>query len=212
MGAPRVTRASDTRGTAARNEACQQPPHAHPRHERRMGKAPRARWPVARERGPWSARMGSGTPRGPHQRPRASHVARHIPCSVISTPERERGRAVDGSFPRKRSPGAGDGCTTSHCQPRLLLAAELDSDRVFAQPGPSTDETAYTRRRIWLNPVPIQPRSDMLPETARGIKKATARVYRMTRRNGMAAGGAATLRQRRIAGCHCPRPYIVFSS
>jgi hypothetical protein len=31
----------------------------------------------------------------------------------------------DGSFPRKRSPDAGDGCTADHCQPGLLLAAEL---------------------------------------------------------------------------------------
>jgi hypothetical protein len=31
----------------------------------------------------------------------------------------------DGSFPRKRSPDAGDGCTANHCQPRLLLVAEL---------------------------------------------------------------------------------------
>jgi hypothetical protein len=27
----------------------------------------------------------------------------------------------DGSFPRKRSPGAGDGCTADHCQPGLLF-------------------------------------------------------------------------------------------
>jgi len=31
----------------------------------------------------------------------------------------------DGSFPRKRSPGAGDGCAADHCQPGLLLVAEL---------------------------------------------------------------------------------------
>ena len=31
----------------------------------------------------------------------------------------------DGSFPPKRSPDAGDGCTASHCQPRLLLMAQL---------------------------------------------------------------------------------------
>jgi hypothetical protein len=30
-----------------------------------------------------------------------------------------------GSFPRKRSPDAGDGCTADHCQPGLLLVAEL---------------------------------------------------------------------------------------
>ena len=32
----------------------------------------------------------------------------------------------DGSFPPKRSPGAGDGCASDHCQPGLRLAAELD--------------------------------------------------------------------------------------
>jgi hypothetical protein len=32
----------------------------------------------------------------------------------------------DGSFPPKRSPSAGDGCTADHCQPGLRLAAELD--------------------------------------------------------------------------------------
>jgi hypothetical protein len=31
----------------------------------------------------------------------------------------------DGSFPRKRSPDAGDGCTADHRQPGLLLVAEL---------------------------------------------------------------------------------------
>jgi hypothetical protein len=31
----------------------------------------------------------------------------------------------DGSFPRKRSPGAGDGCAADHCQTGLLLVAEL---------------------------------------------------------------------------------------
>jgi hypothetical protein len=29
----------------------------------------------------------------------------------------------DGGFPRKRSPGAGDGCTAGHCQPGSQLAA-----------------------------------------------------------------------------------------
>jgi hypothetical protein len=38
------------------------------------------------------------------------------------TPNHVRG---DGSFPRKRSPGAGDGCTADHCQPCLQLVAEL---------------------------------------------------------------------------------------
>jgi hypothetical protein len=31
----------------------------------------------------------------------------------------------DGSFLRKRSPDAGDGCTADYCQPGLLLTAEL---------------------------------------------------------------------------------------
>jgi putative ABC transport system substrate-binding protein len=39
------------------------------------------------------------------------------------TPNYVRG---DGSFPRKRSPDAGDGCAANHFQPRLRLAAELD--------------------------------------------------------------------------------------
>jgi hypothetical protein len=32
-----------------------------------------------------------------------------------------------GSFPRKRSPGAGDGCAADHCQPCSQLVAELAS-------------------------------------------------------------------------------------
>jgi hypothetical protein len=31
----------------------------------------------------------------------------------------------DGSFPGKRSLGAGDGCTADHCQPGWILVAEL---------------------------------------------------------------------------------------
>jgi hypothetical protein len=31
----------------------------------------------------------------------------------------------EGSFPPKRSPGAGDGCTADHCQPGSLLVAQL---------------------------------------------------------------------------------------
>ena len=31
----------------------------------------------------------------------------------------------EGSFPPKRSPGAGDGCAADHRQPRLLLVAQL---------------------------------------------------------------------------------------
>jgi tripartite-type tricarboxylate transporter receptor subunit TctC len=38
------------------------------------------------------------------------------------TPNRVRD---GGSFPRKRSPGASDGCAADHCQPGLLLVAEL---------------------------------------------------------------------------------------
>jgi len=43
----------------------------------------------------------------------------------------------EGSFPPKRSPGAGDGCTASHSQPRLLLMAELApiSDAGAGDPG-----------------------------------------------------------------------------
>ena len=43
----------------------------------------------------------------------------------------------DGSFPRKRSPDADDGCTADHCQPGLRLAAELDpiADAGAGDPG-----------------------------------------------------------------------------
>ena len=43
----------------------------------------------------------------------------------------------EGSFPPKRSPGAGDACTADHCQPRLLLVAELDpiADAGAGEPG-----------------------------------------------------------------------------
>ena len=43
----------------------------------------------------------------------------------------------DGSFPRKRSLGAGDGCTANHWRPGLLLTAELDpiADAGAGDPG-----------------------------------------------------------------------------
>ena len=43
----------------------------------------------------------------------------------------------DGSFPPKRSPGAGGGCTASHSQPRLQLMAELAliADAEAGDPG-----------------------------------------------------------------------------
>jgi hypothetical protein len=43
----------------------------------------------------------------------------------------------DGSFPRKRSPCAGDGCAANHYQPRLLLVAELApiADTEAGDPG-----------------------------------------------------------------------------
>jgi hypothetical protein len=43
----------------------------------------------------------------------------------------------DGSFPRKRSPDAGDGRAADHFQPSLLLAAELDpiADAGAGDPG-----------------------------------------------------------------------------
>jgi hypothetical protein len=54
----------------------------------------------------------------------------------------------DGGFPRKRSPGAGDGCTAGHCQPGLILVAELApiadagaGDRGICN-GPGADERA----------------------------------------------------------------------
>jgi hypothetical protein len=50
------------------------------------------------------------------------------------TPNHVRG---DGSFPRKRSPDAGDGCTADYCQPGLLLVAELAriADTEAGDPG-----------------------------------------------------------------------------
>ena len=43
----------------------------------------------------------------------------------------------DGSFPRKRSPDAGDGCTADHRQLGLLLVAELApiADTGAGEPG-----------------------------------------------------------------------------
>jgi hypothetical protein len=43
----------------------------------------------------------------------------------------------EGSFPPKRSPDAGDGCTADQCQPGLLLAAELGriADAGAGDPG-----------------------------------------------------------------------------
>jgi hypothetical protein len=50
----------------------------------------------------------------------------------------------DGSFPRKRSPDAGDGCTADHGQPGLRLAAELDpiADAGAGDPGICIGPTA----------------------------------------------------------------------
>jgi hypothetical protein len=50
----------------------------------------------------------------------------------------------DGSFSRKRSPDAGDGCTADHCQPVLRLAAELDPipDAGAGDPGICIGPTA----------------------------------------------------------------------
>jgi hypothetical protein len=62
---------------------------------------------------------------------------------------RERGHVRgDGSFPRKRSPGAGDGGAANHCQPRLLLMAQLSqlADAGVGYPGicngPATEVAA----------------------------------------------------------------------
>jgi hypothetical protein len=45
--------------------------------------------------------------------------------------------AIEGDFSRKLSLGAGDGCAANHCQPRLLLVAELDqiADAGAGDPG-----------------------------------------------------------------------------
>src|ERR1700746_3570954 len=57
----------------------------------------------------------------------------------------------EGSFPRKRSPGAGDGCTASHCQPGSRLVAELDriADAGAGDPGicngPTTDSCSAAK-------------------------------------------------------------------
>ena len=55
------------------------------------------------------------------------------------TPNHVRG---DGSFPPKRSPDAGDGCAANHCQPRLLLVAQLD---------PIADAGAGDQHLQWAN-------------------------------------------------------------
>ena len=54
----------------------------------------------------------------------------------------------EGSFPPKRSPGAGDGCIAGHCQPGLLLAAELTpiADTGASDPGICNGSTAPGRR------------------------------------------------------------------
>jgi hypothetical protein len=76
----------------------------------------------------------------------------------------------DGSFPRKRSPGAGDGCTASHCQPGLLLVAELDpiADAGAGDPGTLPDSCSATisasgriEARIGLRMMPPFPRSPL---------------------------------------------------
>jgi hypothetical protein len=61
--------------------------------------------------------------------PSCFHVERRVSAglarSVPGQSETPNHVRSDGSFPPKRSPGAGGGCTASHCQPRLLLMAEL---------------------------------------------------------------------------------------
>jgi hypothetical protein len=54
----------------------------------------------------------------------------------------------EGSFPPKRSPDAGGGCTASHGQLGFLLAAELDpiADAGLGYPGICNGSTAPGRR------------------------------------------------------------------
>jgi hypothetical protein len=52
-------------------------------------------------------------------------LATHDVHDAGQSPSKNHVRS-DGSFPPKRSPGAGDGCAADHFQPRLLLVAELD--------------------------------------------------------------------------------------
>ena len=73
--------------------------------------------------------MGQGDPRC-QQQSRVGAIRRRLCCGAQAmsgagqsgTPNHVRD---DGSFPPKRSPCAGDGCAANHCQPRLLLVAEL---------------------------------------------------------------------------------------
>jgi hypothetical protein len=53
----------------------------------------------------------------------------------------------EGSFAPKRSLGAGDGCTASHSQPRLLLMAQLAqiADAGAGDPGICNGPTADIR-------------------------------------------------------------------
>src|SRR6516225_7954353 len=73
----------------------------------------------------------------PHRQDRRKPLAPH--CRTIQTGQSETPNHVrdEGSFPLKRSLGAGDGCTASHSQPRLLLMAELApiSDAGAGDPG-----------------------------------------------------------------------------
>jgi len=62
------------------------------------------------------------TPQFPARRSRISECSRHDALGQSETPNHVR---RDGSFPRKRLSGAGDGCAADHCQPSLLVVAEL---------------------------------------------------------------------------------------
>jgi hypothetical protein len=67
----------------------------------------------------------------------------------------------DGSFSPKRSPDAGDGCTTDHCQPGLLLAAELAqiADIGAGDPASATGQQQTIPRDPPCNAVSLQPQS-----------------------------------------------------
>ena len=65
------------------------------------------------------------------------HSKKSPPTATLGHGRKTNHVRGDGSFSRKRSPDAGDGCTADHCQPGLRLAAGLDpiADAGAGDPG-----------------------------------------------------------------------------
>jgi hypothetical protein len=129
-----------------------------------------------------------------HIRPRLGHHK----VAAVTRQDLAKVRG-DGSFPRKRSPDGGDGCTTGHCQPGLLLAAELDriADAVAGDPGICNGPKPASRAAKKIDRPPPQgqtysPNFDRLSmKRLGGMTDAAAGVHRRAREHGgMAARGA----------------------